>query len=110
MICHAASPDYIKGTKENKYIDLARGENFACQSSLTVSSLRSHPSYAAHLRGLLVLVPAAAGQAPGHLAGGGAGGEAVRLSLVDLVVPPDPDSVKWQVHVDKLAILQHNLS
>ena len=75
--------------------------NFHCGLSLPD---HSRP----HLWALLVLVPAAAGQTPRHLAGGGAGGEAVRLPLVDLVVTPDPNSVEWQVHVHKLAILGHD--
>ena len=95
--------------RTNILISLAEKTLHVSQASVCPLSLVLS-SNVAHLRGLLVLVPAAAGQAPGHLAGGGAGGEAVRLPLVDLVVSPDPDSVKWQVHVDKLAILQHNLS
>ena len=93
-------------------IDLARNQSLHV-SKLSPWPLSSHSSkpHLSHLSGLLVLVPAAAGETPGDLAVGGAGGEAVRLPLVDLAVAPDPNPVKWQVHVDKLAVLgRTNLS
>ena len=93
-------------------IDLARNQSLHV-SKLSPWPLSSHSSkpHLSHLSGLLVLVPAAAGETPGDLAVGGAGGVAVRLSLVGLAVAPDPNPVKWQVHVDKLAVLgRTNLS